>query len=241
MLTLLSFPGSDGFASHSPFCLKAMCLLEMSGRDWDVEIIQDLSAMPLGRVPVLRVGDDLIPDSHNIQAYLETQGADFDGALTAWQRSQSHAIIRVVEESLRMGLVHDRWLNPQVWPIMSDAFFAAVPAPARAQVAEVAQEQVRQGLMSHGIAQFDESDRLMRMEKDLDTVTAVLTDQSFLFGAHPTAADAAVAPVIDMILRLPAATGLRKLAQARPTLAPYVGRVRSAIYPTDVQIASVAA
>ncbi|MCG8577174.1 MAG: hypothetical protein MI810_19990, partial [Flavobacteriales bacterium] len=142
MLTLLTFPGAQGMPSHSPFCIKAMCLLHMSGEAWDVEYIQDLSTMPLGRVPVLRVGDRVIPDSHNIQSYLESLGHCFDTGLSKIELAQSHMLIRTVEESLRLGLVHDRWLHPDVWPIMSDILFAPVPAEIRPQIKAEAQSHV---------------------------------------------------------------------------------------------------
>lgn len=197
--------------------------------------------MPLGRVPVMRADGKLIPDSHHIQAYLEARGADFQRGLSPQQRARSHMLIRTVEESLRMGLVHDRWLHPDVWPTLSQVFFAPVPEPARAQVAAEAQDHVRAGLMSHGIGQFDEADRLRRMQQDMDAVAATLGEQTFLFGDAPTAADAATGPVLDMILRLPAPTGLRQLVEQRATFAPYVDRVRAALYPHKVKVADLAA
>jgi len=234
MLTLLTFHGSDHLPSHSPFGLKAMCLLQMSGQDWQAEYTGDLAAQPLGRLPVLRVGDRLIPDSHHIQEYLEAQGADFNPGLTAAQRALSHAVIRMVEDSLRIGLVHDRWLHPDVWPILRDQFFAEVPAPAREAVAGEVQAQVRAGLMGQGIAQFSEEDRLRRLAKDVMALETLLGDGPFLFGDTPTAADAVAGPVVDMIRDLPAETGLRRLITDRPALVAYADAVRAAIYPARV-------
>lgn len=231
-MKLIIFHGDAVLPTHSPFCLKAICLLEMAGQAWEPEYIQDLSTMPMGRVPVLRIGDRLIPDSHHIQEFLEEQGADFNPGLSADELAMSHALIRMVEESLRLGLVHDRWLDEAAWPIMRESFFAAVPAPARAEVAAEVQEMVRSGLMSHGIAQFEPQDRLRRLTKDLDVLERQLAGKQFLFGDAPTLADAAIAPVLDMILRLPAPTGLRQAAEARHLFAPYAARVRAAIYPS---------
>lgn len=241
MLTLLTFPGAQGMPSHSPFCLKAMCLLHMSGEAWDVEYIQDLSTMPLGRVPVLRVGDQVIPDSHNIQSYLESLGHCFDTGLSKIELAQSHMLIRTVEESLRLGLVHDRWLHPDVWPIMSDILFAPVPAEIRPQIKAEAKSHVEAGLFSQGISRFSEADRLTRLGKDMDAVATALDDKAFLFGSAPTSADAAIAPVLDMILQAPAPTGLRKLAEAKASFKPYVERVRAAIYPIEINVAALAA
>lgn len=233
-MKLIVFHGDAQFPTYSPFCLKAMCLLEMAGQAWEPEYALDLSTMPLGKVPVLRVGERLIPDSHFIQAYLEEEaGANFHSGLSEAQKAESHALIRMVEESLRLGLVHDRWLDPAVWPVMRDGFFAGVPVEAREAVAAEVQAQVKAGLMSEGMARFTPQDRLRRMVQDLDAVQVTLGDKAFLFGDRPTAADAAIAPVLDMILALPAPTDLRKAAEGRAVFAPYAARVRASIYPKD--------
>lgn len=240
MLTLLTFFGSDRMPTQSPFGLKAMCLLQMSGQSWQVEYTGDLQAQPMGRLPVLRVGDRLIPDSHHIQDYLESLGADFNAGLNDRQRALSHALIRTVEDSLRLGLVHDRWLHADVWPILRDQFFAEVPAPAREAVAGEVQAQVRAGLMGQGIAQFTEEDRLRRLGKDVVALETALGDGPFLFGATPTAADAVAGPVIDMIRDLPAETGLRRMITERPALIAYADAVRASLYPTDLAISAAA-
>ena len=61
---------------------------------------------------------------------------------------------------------------------------------------------------------------------------------SMLFVDTPTAADADVAPVLDMIVTLPVATDLRKAAEARAALAAYVAGVREAIYPDPARVMS---
>ncbi len=241
MTHLIIFHGDADLPSHSPFCVKAMCLMEMAGHDWQPEYIQDLSTMPLGRVPVLRLGDRLIPDSHHIQEYLEALGTDFYAGLTDIERAASHALVRMTEESLRLGLVHDRWLDETCWPLMRETFFAGVPAPARDEVAAGVQTLVRHGLMGNGIAQFTPQDRTRRLTKDLAVLAAKLADKDFMFGDSPTAADAAIGPVLDMILRLPAPTGLRLAAESHPAFAPYVARVRAALYPPMKRFATATA
>ncbi|MEP1884930.1 MAG: glutathione S-transferase family protein [Marinomonas sp.] len=230
-MKLITFHGDDKLPSFSPFCLKAMCLLEMAGQEWEPEYIQDLSTMPLGRVPVLRLQDELIPDSHHIQEHLERNGFDFNPGLTASDKATSHALVRMTEESLRLGLVHDRWLDEKVWPEMRGSFFAAVPDQMRNEVAAQVQDQVRAGLTSHGIAQFQPDDRVRRLNKDMIALEHQLSGKAFLFGDEPSAADATIAPVLDMILGLPAPTALRAAAESFHVFAPYVSRTREAIYP----------
>ena len=86
-------------------------------------------------------------------------------------------------------------------------------------------------MIAQGTAQFSEQERLARMTHDLNALSVQLRDQSFLFGTHPTAADAAIAPVLDMILNLPVATGARELLKGWDGLPEYVARLRAATYP----------
>lgn len=142
MLTLITFPASFGELSHSPFCAKAIILLQMSGQPWQREDIANPSSMPHGKLPVLRANGDLIPDSEFIESWLTAQGADFYPECTGEQKAIGHSVTRMVEESLRLALVHDRWLNDQNWAHIGPLFFEAVPRPIRKLIARKARKSV---------------------------------------------------------------------------------------------------
>lgn len=232
MLTLLTFGPSFEMPSHSPFCVKAMALLNLSGRDWQPKYLSDPRKMPLGRLPVLKTAEGrLIPDSAQIEAYLEAEGADFSTGMSEMDKAQAHALTRMVEGHLVAGMAHDRWLRDDCWPIARAAFFDRVSAPMRGLVAGMIRRKVRAAMMSHGIAQFSEEERLERLGRDLDAITTTLGDKPFLFAVHPTAADAATAPVLDMIRTLPCDTGLRRLVHGNAAVMSYLERARPALYP----------
>lgn len=231
MLTLLTFPGSFGAPSHSPFCVKAMCLLEMSGEDWRPEYLNNPSKMPLRKLPVLKSDDRLIPDSAQIQAFLEDRGADFYPDLNADQKAQAHALMRMNENSFELLLAHDRWLTDACWEVTRDVFFSAIPKLIRKPVTNRIRKTVRDGLMSQGIAKFSENDRLTRARLDLDAIMTQLGTQKFLFGDKPSAADASIAPVLDMLAALPAKTGMQQMVASETRATDYVIRARAAIYP----------
>lgn len=241
MLTLLTFPASFDQPSHSPYCVKAMCLLQMSGQSWQPEFLDNPTRMPLGKLPVLRDGKSLIPDSANIQAHLEAAGADFYPGLSKAQRAQAHAMMHMAEDSLYLHLVYNRWLEPENWSVVRDVFFAAIPRLIRKPITGRIRKQVVAGLTSHGIARFSEVDRLARLSRDLNALSAQLAGKPFLFGAAPCAADASVAPVIGMLAELPADTATRNTVRARTDLIAYAERCRAAIYPQDTPALSVAA
>ncbi|CUH51391.1 glutathione S-transferase family protein [Shimia marina] len=228
---LVMFPGDATMPTYSPFCLKALCLLEMAGEDWQPEYTTDVTVGPLGKLPFLRFEDRLIPDSSNIEDFLAARGADFYPGLSQVDINHAHALKTMVENSLVLGMVHDRWMHPDVWAIMREAFFAEAPSELRDTLAAQAQDSVRAALMAQGIARFSPQDRQARFDKDLAAIETQLGGQEFLFGPTPSAADATIAPVLDMIQRLPAETDLRRAVAAKPTFTPYVARVRAAIYP----------
>ena len=183
MLTLITFSGGFDQPSHSPFCAKAMGLLRLSGRDWQPKYVTNPANMPLSRLPVLKTADRLIPDSYMIQAWLEGQGADFYPGLDDKDRARAHALIRMTEENLRLGLVYERWLNEECWPIVRDAFFAEVPSLLRKPLASMVRKKARTQLTAHGIAQFSETDRRARLLYDLEAIRQQLDGKAFLFGA----------------------------------------------------------
>ncbi|MDA7429875.1 hypothetical protein PGB28_15530 [Primorskyibacter aestuariivivens] len=131
MITLLTFPASFTCPSHSPYCVTAMCLLQMAGEAWEPEFHDDPRKMPYGKLPVARIDGRVIPDSGNIQRALEARGAEFYPGLSPLQKAHAHAVQRMAEESLSFGLIHERWMRDENWAVVRDVFFAAMPRPIR--------------------------------------------------------------------------------------------------------------
>ncbi|MCB1332457.1 MAG: glutathione S-transferase family protein [Roseivivax sp.] len=231
MLTLLTFPPSADDLSPSPFCNKAMLLLQMSGLPWQRADLPAPFRMPYGRLPVLKTDDRLIPDSSQIQAYLETRGADFFAGLTAREIAHARALIRMIEDSLRYGLVHDRWLDPDCWPHIRQELFGAMPLPMRLVVPGLVRRKLRRTLRLQGTGQFSPADRLERLRSDLSALRETLGDRAFLFGDRPTAADATAVPMLRMLRDLPAETALRRAVRQHSALMAYVERGTRAMYP----------
>jgi glutathione S-transferase len=209
-----------------------MCLLQLSGFEWQPEYHNNPTKMPMGRLPVLRNGEQLIPDSAHIQAHLEQKGVDFNAGLSDVDKSHAHALIQMAEAGIYNILVHDRWLVDENWEITRKAFFHVIPGLIRGPLTRKFRKNVRNKLMAQGTAQFSEAERVEHMKRDLNALSMQLGDQKFLFGAMPTAADAAIAPVLDMIINLPVKTGARELLKGWDGLPAYVARMRSEVYPT---------
>jgi len=121
MLRLVVFAPALGAPSASPFCTKALCLLEMAGVKYE-RIIGDSRKSPKKKLPVLKDGDRQIADSDAIRAYLEeTLPFDFDAGLSAEDRAISRAFIRLTEEHLYFAVVSERWMNDHNWARVKQA------------------------------------------------------------------------------------------------------------------------
>ena len=235
MLTLLTFPASLGEPSLSPFCTKAMCLLQMAGLDWKPELTFDLAAMPLGKLPVLKTDDGLIPDSNLMADWLEAQGVDLYPGRDAEGRAKAHLALRLAEEHLRLRLVHDRWVDEAGWQAFMPIVFAEVPEGKREAVAQGARDAVRAGLHWQGIARFSDADRQAYLAADLTALSALVGGHTFLFGETPCLADASVLAILSGIDHLPADTRLRRALRADGRLMDYIERGRAALYTPLMQ------
>ncbi|WP_299786349.1 glutathione S-transferase family protein [uncultured Marivita sp.] len=231
MLTLITYREGFGEPSLSPFCVKTMIQLEMAGEDWTPEYVTTPSKAPLGRLPALRTPDGVIPESGFIQSYLEQRGADFHPGLSSRDRVLGHAIIRMVEEHLRVAIAHDRWLDDRCWSEMAPIAFAGVPAPMRPFVANLVRRQVRAGLKGQGFARMNENQRMQSLTPDLDCLTDLLWDKRFLLADQPTAPDTIAVPVLSMLAGLPADTAIRRAVRNNETLMAYIERGRAKLYP----------
>lgn len=228
MITLLTFAPAFGQPAASPFCVKAMMLLNMAGQEWTPEIYADPRKMPYGKLPAIRVNGEFIADSDNIRAWLEGQGADFDQGLTLAETAYSRALIRMAEEHLYFHVVYDRWADDAVWPVTRDTYFGMIPRPIRGFVTGKIRKPAVVSLHRMGIGRFNPKERLARAEPDLRAITDLLTGP-FLFGDKPTAADACVAPQLAGMMATPVATLLGDRVRGDRVLVDYVARVNTAL------------
>lgn len=229
MLTLLTYPAAFNQFSGSPFCVKAAYMLQLSGQAWQRADLLDPRKMPHRKLPVLRTEERLIPDSDSIRSWLEAHGAEFDKGLNDVQKGQSRALIRMAEEHLYFQLVHDRWANDEVWPVLQKTFFASVPALIRKPVSNSIRRSVLKGLEQQGVARFSSAERMARVECDLEAVTAFLWQKPFLMGDELTAADLSVGPVLAAMRGTPVETPLQQRVANDPVLIEYLARMERTI------------
>lgn len=230
MLTLVSFPPALGEPSLSSFCTKAMILLDMAGEDWRAEFRVDTRKAPFDKLPVVEASGEVIGDSNLLIAWLETRGADLFPGLDAAARGTALAVMRMVEENLRYGMMYGRWVDPAGWAAFCPVVFGKMPAPLRLIIPGKIRSRIAKGLVWQGLGRFGAQERQAYFQRDLNALSAILGDQTWLFGDAPCAADAAILQVLSSIDGLQVDTDLRRALRADTRLMAYVTRGRAAFY-----------
>ena len=226
MHTLVTFSAGFGNVSYSPFCVKAIWMLNHAGVDWQRENTPDPRKYPHGKLPVLRAKGREIHDSDNIRLFLEQQGADFWGDTSDRDKAMGLALIRMAEDHLYFHVVQDRWLNDAVWPHILQAYFTSIPKLLRGFVTNSLRKGVRQGLHGQGLGRLTEAERLVRLDQDLDAIKALLADSDFLLGQKPTHPDFSVAATLANIAASPVPTATSKRVADDPVLMGYIKRMK---------------
>ena len=240
MLTLITYPEGFNEPSLSPFCVKSMIQLDLSGLEWQPEYTCNPTIAPLGRLPALRKPEGVLPESGFIQTYLEGQGADFYAGVSDKDKRHGHALIRMIEEHLRVGIAYERWCVDKNWAHLMPLAFAGIPMPLRPAIANMARRQVRAGLKGHGIGRMSEAERMRCFAPDLELLTDHLWEMPYLLGNTPTAPDTIGVPVRSMIAGLPTDSALRRAVRENATLMAYIERGRDALYPKLSPVAAAA-
>ena len=231
MITLYSFGPAWGLPDASPFVTKAAMLLKMAGLPYRTESKGPREA-PKGKLPYIRDGDTLIPDSTLIQFYLEQRyNADFDRGLTEEQKGIAWAAAKLCEDHLYWLIIHARWMDDANFERGPANFFKAVPAPLRRLVKSMIRRQIRASLHGQGTGRFTEGERTALAERAFASLSAILGDKPYLMGETPCGADASVFGMVGSALCPLFETPLRLKAEAHPNLRDYCARVTQAFFP----------
>jgi glutathione S-transferase len=241
MLTLVSFPGALDEPSMSGFCTKAMICLDMAGQPWRPRFTVDSSKAPFGKLPCLETPQGPVADSNLILKWLEAKGAELFPGLDTAGRAQAHALIRMVEENLRYGMMYDRWADPEGWAAFMPIVFGNMPAPLRLVIPGKVRKDIVKGLKWQGLGRMSADARQACFDADLDALTDLLWERSWAVGSQPTAADAAIIPVLSGIDGNLVDTALRRSLRNRKTLMLYLERGRERLYqPLNASLSAAA-
>ncbi len=235
MLVLNSFGSAFGMPDASPFVLKTMCLLQMSGAEWKNNPGFDPRKAPYKKLPCLTSEGQTIADSENIRRFLEQRhNVDFDATLDANQRAQSRALIRMAEEHLYFCGLRDRWSNDETWAKMKAIFFSELPPVLGPIIARMVRKTILRDVHGQGLGRIPYDEMVSKASLDIKAIEQILGEQRFLFGDKPSAADASVGSVLAALVCGPTETALKQTVSSRPALVSYVARIQESLLPAGV-------
>ena len=229
MITLYNLPPGWGAPSLSPFCIKAIYMLNAAGVDYEIEDVDDPRRFPQGKLPAIKAGNRIIGDSDNIRAYLSEIGHDIDAHLTDQQKAEGVAWQRLCEEHLYYHQVLDRWLSPDLWPRLKKDYFGSMPFPVKHIIPYVLRRSIRAGLFYLGHARQSEKMRHARLNQDLDAIRTRLSDRVFLFGDEPSTFDASLGAMLRAMRSVPLKTPVSTRVLEDEVLVAYADRVAAAM------------
>ena len=231
MLTLFTTGSRFGLPDASPFVVKALVLLKMSGLAFQTKAA-NFSKAPRGKVPYIEENGRIIGDSTLIRRHLETQhGIDFDAGLTPQQRAIGWAFERLAEDHLYFALIEGRWLVAENFDKGPRQFFDFAPAPLRPLVIAIVKRKVRQQLKGHGLGRHSRADIAAFAGRDLEAISVQLGDKPWLFGDTPAGADATVWAMVTSALCPYFEMEVRREAERFPNLMAYRDRGLARWFP----------
>ena len=231
MITLYQTPLAWGTPNLSPFCFKLETYFRMVGLPYELKLGQ-LSHAPKGKVPYVRIGDQLMGDSQLIIEQLKLEHGDpLDGKLTPEQKAVGHGVRRMLEEGTYWLIVYMRWADDEGWRGYLPIAETMVPQVIGATVpmADLRQRML-QVLHDQGVGRYSMEEVQHLAKADIGTVAALLGDKSFLLGDAPTSFDAVVYAFLVSILANPVDSELKQFTVEQTNLVRYCARFKQRFF-----------
>jgi glutathione S-transferase len=221
-----------GLASPSPFCLKLETWLRMTGIPYETVALAKPPQSSTGKVPYLLLDDGgILADSNVIIATLSAaRGLDPAAGLSPEDLGRSHAVLRLVEESLYFVGVWERWMLPACWPVSRDAYFGSLPAGVRGLVAGLVRRKVKAALHGQGILRLDPARIAAHGAADVQALSNLLGQRPYFAGERPGVADASAYGMLANGLAFPVRTPMREAVEASPNLVGFCRRIERAYW-----------
>jgi glutathione S-transferase len=186
-------PADERWASYSPFVLeveRALRLAKLPFRHERINMLKLKQFNPLGQLPVLGIGSELVTDSTRILMRIEqlapgtmTGGLDERGAAEAWLWEE------FADTALYPHVLATRWIDERGWPMVRSAFFGAIPQPLRSLIAPAVRRKQHRALVGRDFLRGGLESCNERLARVLDQLEARAPEAGFWLGARPSAAD----------------------------------------------------
>lgn len=230
-ITLFAFGPAFDLPEGSPYVMKTETQLQMAGLPYQKDFT-GFAAAPKRKLPYIKDGTTIVPDSTFIRQHLEwTYNVDFDAGLDVRERALAWAVERMLEDHLGWTSVKSRWLDPVNFAKGPAHFFDGAPAEIREQLKADTQAKIVRNLDGHGIGRHSDEDILFLGTRSLYSFAQLLGDKPYLMGDRPCGTDATAFGLLAHIMNPFFDTDLCKAAEAHANLRPYVDRMMARYYP----------
>jgi glutathione S-transferase len=188
-----------------------------------------------GKVPyiLLKEGEILADSNVIIETVARERGIDLTYGRSPAEQARSHAILRMIEESLYFVAVWERWLQPEFWPITSDGYFGSLPGALRPLFASLIRRKIKAALHGQGISRHDPANIAHHGAADIKALSVLLGEKAFFNGEQPGVVDASAYGMLANLLGFPARTSLKSTVEACPNLVEFCHRVEREYWHED--------
>ncbi len=231
MLKLSVFGPYFGLPDASPFCIKGLLLMKISGLPHQVEKMS-FRAAPKGKAPYLHDGAKIVADSHFLMRHLKsTQGIDFSGGYGPAELAKGWASARMMEEHFYFLASQVRWLNDENFWKGPYQFFNDAPSIIRPLIARIVRGKVRKTAQLQGLGRHTPEERLELAIGDLSAIETMLGISPYLLGKNISAADASVFGAIWSASCRYFKSPIADYIHSRPILMQYLERIQQQYFP----------
>lgn len=229
-IELWQFPPAFGLMNPSPFCMKVEVFLRLAGLPYRCSNGKLPTAGPKGKLPVLRDGGQLVPDSQAIITHLQQRyGNQMHPALAAPETAVQHALRRMLEEHTYFGEMWARWVNDAGWAVVGPTFFAKLPPVLRSIVPPLIRRKMRRDVWGQGMGRHAKDEIAARLMADLDATAEILGAQPYFAGNDPGAIDACTYAFLANLLWAPFESPVRAHALGKRNLVDYAERMKARV------------
>jgi glutathione S-transferase len=185
--------------NDSPFCLKARICLQLKGVPFRRVTLtlarrRELRRLnPLGKVPVLIDGREVIADSSRIARYLERHHPE-PSLIPADPQARAYALLleEWADEALYFVVGAFKWLNPENREAaLANTVTELTRGVLRPIVGRLIARNIRRRYAAWGYTAATLGELEDRMRENLAHLATLLSGRRYLLGAGPTLADVA--------------------------------------------------
>ncbi|WP_374077967.1 glutathione S-transferase family protein [Bdellovibrio bacteriovorus] len=233
MIYLHQYPAIWGLPSLSPFCIKVEMYLRKNKIPYRVVIEKNPARGPKGKMPFIRDGEHVIPDSTFILQHLaEKRG--LQSSAGALQEAQGIAIQRMVEEHLYFILLYSRWIDPKGWSILKTEFAPLFPPLIGVPFLIFLRSRLRSQAYQQGLGRHTQEEVYRLGSQEMKALSDLLGDKTYFLGTQFSEVDATVYAFLITILKQPIESHLKKTLLTHPNLVAYCLREEAECFPDYV-------